>query len=90
LITFSYTDFNELCKASLALEHLHRLLVELSFLRFYNRTVSFLLQTPKERYSELVLTHPTVIQKATQYHIASYLGISPQHLSRLRAENRIS
>lgn len=86
LTTFSYHDFNQLCKNSLALEHINRLIVEYTFLRLYKRTTSFILQTPKERYRELVATNPAIIQKATQYHIASYLGIGPQHLSRLRSE----
>jgi CRP-like cAMP-binding protein len=86
LTTFSFYDFDQLCKTSLALEHLNRLILQFTFLRFYKRAVSFILQTPKERYDELVLTNPNVIQMATQYHIASYLGITPQHLSRLKAE----
>jgi len=86
VITFPYTEFNELCKKSHALEHIHRLIVEYTFVRFYKRSVSFILQAPKERYDQLVKTQPQVLQNATQYHIASYLGISPQHLSRLRAQ----
>ena len=90
LTTFSYSDFNELCKQSPNLEHLHRVIVELTFLRFYKRSVSFILQTPNERYNDLMISYPNVFQKAAQYHIASYLGISPQHLSRLRGQNTIS
>jgi CRP/FNR family transcriptional regulator, anaerobic regulatory protein len=90
LTTFSYYDFNELCKQSPTLEHLHRVILELTFLRFYKRSISFILQTPKERYNDLIVSYPNVFQKAAQYHIASYLGISPQHLSRLRGQNSIS
>ena len=90
LTTFSYHAFNELCKQSPAIEHLHRLMIESSFLRFYKRSVSFILQTPKERYDDLVVSYPNVFKKAAQYHIASYLGISPQHLSRLRKQKAIS
>jgi CRP-like cAMP-binding protein len=85
LTIFSYTDFNNLCEKSIALEHLNRILVERSLLRFYHRTASFILKKPKERYNDLVDSKPRVLQRATQYHIASYLGIGPQHLSRLRA-----
>lgn len=90
LTTFSYYDFNELCKQSPTLEHLHRVIVELTFLRFYKRSVSFILQNPNERYNDLIVSYPNVFQRAAQYHIASYLGISPQHLSRLRNQNTIS
>jgi CRP-like cAMP-binding protein len=86
LTVFSYQEFNKLCEAVPAFEHLHRLVFQYTFLRFYNRTMSFILKTPKERYDDLVTDSPKILQNATQYHIASYLGISPQHLSRLRAE----
>ncbi|MBT30540.1 MAG: hypothetical protein CMO01_12850 [Thalassobius sp.] len=87
LITFSYFDFIKLCSASPAIEHFYRLMIEQIFLRFYKRTESFILKTPLERYNDLMHQQARVFQKATQYHIASYLGISPQHLSRLRNEN---
>lgn len=86
LTIFSYVEFNKLCGQSMALEHLNRILVERSLIRFYNRSVSFILKTPKQRYEDLVNTQSPILRKATQYHIASYLGIGPQHLSRLRAE----
>lgn len=86
LVIFSYKEFNKLCEQSQTLEHLYRIIVEQTFLRFYKRTVSFISQSPKERYNNLFLSNPKILQKATQYHIASYLGISPQHLSRLRGE----
>jgi len=86
ITVFSYKDFNALCKNSPSLEHLHRVMVEFTFLGFYNRTVSFILQSPKERYDNLLITNPNIMQNAAQYHIASYLGITPQHLSRLRAK----
>jgi len=85
LVTFSYDDFNKLCEASPRLEHLHRLIIEITFLRFYDRAMSFILETPKERYDRLVSSRPDILQRVTQHHIASYLGISPQHLSRIRA-----
>jgi CRP-like cAMP-binding protein len=83
--TFSYADFNKLCEKSMALEHLNRTLVEFSLLRFYSRTSSFIMKSPKERYDDLVKSKSPILQKVTQYHISSYLGIGPQHLSRLRA-----
>jgi len=90
LTVFSYHAFDELCKHSLDLEHLHRKIIESTFLRFYKRSVSFILHTPQERYDELRSSWPMVLQRVTQYHIASYLGITPQHLSRLRGRKSIS
>jgi CRP-like cAMP-binding protein len=84
LITFSYADFNKLRIKHPNFEHIYSKLLEQAFLRFYFRTTSFTRLSSKERYDELLRLHPTIFQKAKQYHIASYLGISHQHLSRLR------
>jgi CRP-like cAMP-binding protein len=85
LVTFSYADFDKLRIKYPAFERIYSKLLELNFLKFYKRTASFIQQNPKERYLELLKENPSILQKATQYHIASYLGISYQHLSRLRS-----
>lgn len=40
----------------------------------------------KGRYQQLLEQRPDIHQRVPQYHIASYLGIKPQSLSRIRAE----
>jgi CRP-like cAMP-binding protein len=85
LISFTYSDFDKLRIQYQNFERIYSKFLEQTFLKFYNRTISFIQQSPKERYDELLKTSPIVLQKATQYHIASYLGISYQHLSRLRS-----
>lgn len=39
---------------------------------------------PQQRYEELVKTHPEIILRVPQHQIASYLGITPVSLSRIR------
>jgi CRP-like cAMP-binding protein len=85
LTVFSYEEFCELCNSIPALEHLHRVIFQFAFLRFYNMTMSSLVKTAEERYDELLARYPQLLQNATQYHIASYLGVSPQHLGRIRS-----
>jgi len=85
LLAFSYNELNKLSEESRNIDRLLRTFAELAFIRYYEKANSFVLQSPKERYLELINTQPKVLQRATQYHIASYLGITPQHLSRLRA-----
>lgn len=43
------------------------------------------LASPEERYKNLIDSRPELVQRVPQYQIASYLGIEPQSLSRLRA-----
>lgn len=40
--------------------------------------------SPKERYWQLLKDRPTLMQRVPQYQIASYLGIKPETLSRIR------
>lgn len=48
------------------------------------RVMSIHTQTAEERYLKLMEEHPYLFQKAKLAHIASYLGITPQSLSRIR------
>ncbi len=40
--------------------------------------------SPEEHYSELKRLNPDIFKRIPQYHLASYLGIKPQSLSRIR------
>ena len=40
--------------------------------------------TPQQRYEELLREYPGIIQRVPQHYIASYLGITPVSLSRIR------
>ncbi len=44
----------------------------------------FLKQNPDERYEHLLKERPTLINRVPQYQLASYLGIKPETLSRVR------
>ncbi|WP_424989424.1 Crp/Fnr family transcriptional regulator [Flagellimonas sp.] len=48
------------------------------------RVISIQTETAEERYLKLMKEHPYLFQKAKLGHIASYLGITPQSLSRIR------
>lgn len=86
LVTLRYADLDSLSRKFPNIDHLLRVNVERSFITFYQKSVSFILKSPKQRYEQLIAAYPQVLQRVTQYHIASYLGITPQHLSRLRGQ----
>ena len=57
------------------------------FQRFSNYARLFLSRikdTPQERYEDLVKNQPNIIKRIPQHYIASYLGITPVSLSRIR------
>jgi len=45
---------------------------------------SFIIKSPEERYIHLVNTKPDLINRVPQHQIASYLGITPESLSRIK------
>ena len=46
--------------------------------------LSFIRDTPQERYENLLTKQPYIVQRVPQHYIASYLGISRVHLSRIK------
>jgi len=46
---------------------------------------AFKISSPEQRYLNLLQKRPDLIQRVPQHQLASYLGIKPQSLSRLRA-----
>lgn len=45
---------------------------------------TYITMTPEERYLHLQQTRPELVQRVPQYQLASYLGIQPESLSRIR------
>jgi CRP-like cAMP-binding protein len=43
-----------------------------------------MLMDARERYDRFVHDYPNLLNRINQYHIASYLGITPESLSRIR------
>jgi CRP-like cAMP-binding protein len=48
------------------------------------RFTSFILNSPEERYLDLLNTRPDLLDRVPQYQLASYLGVTPESLSRIR------
>lgn len=65
-------------------EKIGRLAAEEQFLRKSAREVSLLTNHPKDRYLQLIKEQPHLIREIPLKHLASYLGITPETLSRIR------
>jgi CRP-like cAMP-binding protein len=48
------------------------------------RVESFVLEKPVERYNKLIAQKPEIIQRVADKHIASFIGVTPVSLSRIR------
>ena len=75
-----YTNFHET-------ERLGRIITENYYIKLEERILSLQFKTAKERYQKFALSKPTLLQRASLGQIASYLGITQETLSRIRAEN---
>ena len=53
---------------------------------YINEFVSFIRDTPEERYQKLLTERPHIVQRVPQRYIASYLGVSTVHLSRIKSK----
>jgi CRP-like cAMP-binding protein len=53
---------------------------------YINEFVSFIRDTPEQRYQKLLTDRPHIVQRVPQHYIASYLGVSTVHLSRIKSK----
>ncbi|WP_178987811.1 Crp/Fnr family transcriptional regulator [Winogradskyella schleiferi] len=60
--------------------------LEKAYAAFQKRILSSLSMTAKERYLEFIKTHLNIEKNVKNYHIASYLGMTTESLSRIRKE----
>jgi hypothetical protein len=65
-------------------EKLGRILAEQLYIKKETREAEFLLDDAETRYFNFQKQYPGLEERIAQYHVASYLGITPVMLSRIR------
>ena len=66
------------------LEKMSGLFIRQKFGRYQDLIATFITLSPEQRYLRLLEHRPDLIHRVPQYHLASYLGIKPETLSRIR------
>ena len=84
LLVISFTDLQTFYKSVSGAERFGRLVIEQVFLQTLQDLSSFYTDSPELRYEKFLKKHPGLQQRISQYHIASYVGVKPQSLSRIR------
>jgi CRP-like cAMP-binding protein len=84
LINLSFNDMQTLYRSNPVFEIFGRKIAEMLFILLSSQTNRLLTLTPEERYQMLLDKQPALIQRVPQYMIASFIGITPEHLSRIR------
>lgn len=86
ILIIKQSDINNLYLKIPKTERLGRILTEQAFIKFVEQSIEFQTMTAKQRYENLLNNYPGIFKKVQLYHIASYLGIAPKSLSRIRKE----
>lgn len=86
LLALSYENVQNMYKTSKAFNTFGRRISEFLYIDFYKRSSSFLLDDAKTRYLKLVKERPEVLKTIPNYLIASYIGVTPESLSRLKKQ----
>jgi CRP-like cAMP-binding protein len=84
VFALSYDDMQQLYASGVKFERFGRLIAENLFIKV-ERSRNELTSLPAEqRYLNLMKDHPNILKRVPVQHIATYLGIQPQSLSRIR------
>ncbi|TXD84065.1 Crp/Fnr family transcriptional regulator [Subsaximicrobium wynnwilliamsii] len=84
LLAINYDDLQALYDEAPVFERYFRLLVTSAFVAQRKRILSALEKDAKARYLEFRLSYPSIETRVPNYHIANYLGVSAESLSRIR------
>lgn len=84
LIVMPFVAMQQLYDQFPVIDRFGRLIAEQKLMELHYRTRSFLMDSPEERYRQLMIRQPALLGRVKQYYIAQYLGVKPESLSRIR------
>jgi CRP-like cAMP-binding protein len=86
IVILSKKNLSKLYKLNSKWKTLSQVLTEKECLRLSNRVNNLSFETASKKYQQLLKNQPEIIKRVPVQHIASYLGISRETLSRIRAK----
>ncbi len=86
-LKIEFAKLNELFHNIPAFREFGRAVLVREFMASKQRNYNMITKTAEQRYHQLVVNKPQIIQYAPLKHVASYLGITDSTLSRIRAKN---
>lgn len=82
--TVDLMTFKDLITHNEAFNQFYHNLIEKQICLIDDYRIDLLTLTPEERYNKLLLTEPKLLQEVPLHYLASFLGISTRHMSRIR------
>jgi CRP-like cAMP-binding protein len=86
VLALSHTNFLHACDTIPLIDRFFRVLIQNAYVSIQLRLAKTNSEEAELRYEQFSALHPDFLQRIPQYLIASYLGIKPQSLSRIRKE----
>ena len=86
LLCISYDNLELLYKQVPALERYFRILFQKAYINALERLNSTMWESAVDRYNSMLKEQPDMFQRVPLVYIASYLGITPESLSRIRKQ----
>ena len=86
IVSISHKDIEQLLKSKPKYEKIFRLFLEQIYIDLAERIEDLQFHNARERYEKLVNNSPDLLQRVSLKHIASYLGITQETLSRIRGK----
>lgn len=84
LILISHSSYEELLERFPKYEKYMRLQLTNAYIAMQRRLTSIISLPLEERYQNLLALYPQIVQRVPQHMIASYMGLTPETLSRVR------
>jgi len=88
LLTINYKTYREILDSHVCWQIVSRKLAELLYIIKEKREYELLMNSAQVRYLQFLEDYPNLEHRLNNYHIASYLGITPESLSRIRTNLR--
>lgn len=85
LLSFSYSALKKMAQEVNGLDKILIALLEKFIVESQVRIASYIMETPEERYLRMRKEIPEIEERVHQKHIASFVGVTPVTLSRIRA-----
>jgi CRP-like cAMP-binding protein len=86
IVTLTAVNLAKLYNKSVIWQTIRQLLTEKECLRLSDRANSLSFESALEKYKNILKNQPEIIQRVPIQHIASYIGVSRETLSRIRAQ----
>lgn len=84
ILTANYKEFLKILESHPCWDRIARKLIEKIYIIKEKREYQLLMEDAETRYKQFLKDYPGLVGRVKHYHIASYLGISPVSLSRIR------